>query len=193
MINVNTVTNYNRTGYELEEFLVFSICVANKPAPRIAESVDKLLKDMHWQAHPLLSIRDYCRSQGVKRFAAKLHHYGITPHNQKAGFLYDAARAVHNKGLMLRTCTLEQLMEIKGVSHKTANFFLTHSREDYDYPVLDTHILKFLRDCGVDAPMATPSSPKRYKELAEEFMRHVPEGCSVADYDLYLWRKYSGN
>jgi len=189
MIDPNKITNYHRTVAELEEFLIFSICVANKPAKRIAIAVDRLLSKVFLQPNYLTKIHQYCRRQGIGRFAALLHSCGITPHNQKAAFLYSAARV----NLNLYTCTLEQLMEIKGVSHKTANFFLTHSREGYDYPVLDTHILRFLRDCGVDAPMATPQSPKRYKELAEEFMRFVPDGVTIADYDLYLWRKYSGN
>ena len=188
MINPSKITNYDRSERQLQEFLVFSICVANKQAKRIATSVDRMLHDMAWMDFPLPCIRAYCKRQGVKAFAAKLHKYGITPHNQKAEFLYSAARA----NLCLSVCSFEELMGIKGVSHKTAHFFLTHSREGHDYPVLDTHILHFLRDCGVNAPMATPSSTKRYKELADEFMRHLPEGMSVADYDLFLWNKYSG-
>ena len=189
MIDPDKITNYKRDRRQLEEFLIFSICVANKPAKRIASAVDAMLSQNMWENEPLLCIGQYCKKQGIGRFAAKLHSHGITPHNQKAGFLYSAALSC----IDLVACSLEELMAIKGVSHKTAHSFLTHSREGYDYPVLDTHILHFLRDCGVDAPRATPSSAKRYKELAEEFMRYVPDGVSVADYDLFLWKKYSGS
>lgn len=189
MIDPAKITDYNRQTDELQEFLIFSICVANKPAKRIAAAVHKLLDNPIFCGDYLGNIRLYIRAQGIGKFAKVLHDHGITPHNQKAAFLHSASLAKLN----LHTCTLERLMGIKGVSHKTANFFLTHSREGHDYPVLDTHILHFLRDCGVDAPRATPSSAKRYKELADEFMRHVPEGVSVADYDLFLWNKYSGS
>jgi len=189
MIDPNKITNYKRDGRELEEFLIFSICVANKQAKRIAPAVDKLLKKLRVPRHYLAAINKYCRHRGIGQFAALLHSCGITPHNQKADFLRSAALA----NLDLLVCSFEDLMGIKGVSHKTAHFFLTHSREGYDYPILDTHILHFLRDCGVDAPMSTPTSAKRYKELADEFMRFLPDGVSVADFDLYLWKKYSSH
>lgn len=129
MIDPNKITDYTRDAWDMEEFLIFSICVADKRAERIATSVDKLLA-LPW-CDPtfgyLHSIKKYCRNQGVERFAKVLHDCSITPHNQKADFLYSAARA----NLDLFTCSFEDLIGIKGVSHKTAHFFLTHSREGH--------------------------------------------------------------
>jgi thermostable 8-oxoguanine DNA glycosylase len=61
--------------------------------------------------------------------------------------------------------------------------------------VLDTHILQWLRDHGVDAPAATPQNMTKYRALEEQALalmqQHFP-GKSVADADLQIWKQQSG-
>jgi len=97
--------------------------------------------------------------------------------------------------LDLATCTLEELMSVHGVGQKTARFFLLHTRPDCQCAVLDTHILKWLRDNQVDAPQNTPTSVKQYLALEKQFLFLARENfpfMSIADIDLTLWMKYSG-
>ena len=98
--------------------------------------------------------------------------------------------------LDLRTCSLEELLAIHGVGNKTARFFLLHSRRNCDYAVLDTHILAWMRDHGVeDAPKSTPTNLKVYKELENKYRimsrLHYPH-LSNAQIDLLIWTKQSG-
>jgi len=98
--------------------------------------------------------------------------------------------------LDLATCSLEDLMNVHGVGQKTARFFLLHTRPNCQCAVLDTHILKWLRENQVvDVPQSTPTNVKQYLALEKQFLflaRLNFPFMSIADIDLTLWMKYSG-
>ena len=109
------------------------------------------------------------------------------------GRLVKSFRDAVELGLDLKKCSLHDLCQIRGVKFKTANFFLTHSRKDYNVPVLDTHVLKFLKAQGVkDVPKATPQDETDYNFFADQFAE-IAEAMkmSVADLDLQVWKQYS--
>jgi thermostable 8-oxoguanine DNA glycosylase len=90
---------------------------------------------------------------------------------------------------------LDDLLAIHGVGNKTARFFLLHTRGG-DYAVLDTHILAWLRENGVeDAPKNTPTNTQKYKELEKKF-RYLSRVkfpyLSDAQIDLLIWSDQSG-
>jgi thermostable 8-oxoguanine DNA glycosylase len=67
-----------------------------------------------------------------------------------------------------------------------------HTRKDARVAALDTHILKYMRDCGYEVPKSTPGSKKQYKKIEEQFLQLADEsGQTVADFDLSIWKKYS--
>jgi thermostable 8-oxoguanine DNA glycosylase len=70
---------------------------------------------------------------------------------------------------------------------------LTHSREGYNVPVLDTHILKFLKAQGIkNVPKSTPQDEKHYDSLAKQFTAIAKKmRMTVADLDLQIWKQYS--
>ena len=85
------------------------------------------------------------------------------------------------------------LISIHGISSKTANFFLLHSRKGYIGAALDVHILKFIRANGYpDAPKQTPP-PSKYQKWQAIFLdlcaKMFPEK-SIADVDLEIWKSY---
>ena len=49
MITPTSITNYNRTEEELEEFLMFAILVAGKGAEMQAKKLDEFLKRSMWE------------------------------------------------------------------------------------------------------------------------------------------------
>jgi thermostable 8-oxoguanine DNA glycosylase len=66
-----------------------------------------------------------------------------------------------------------------------------HSRPDQQIAVLDTHILKWLREQGYNVPKATP--PKaRYTIIEKDFLTECDKaGKTPAELDLEIWKSYS--
>ena len=118
-----------------------------------------------------------------------LKKHKIAPYQQRYNSFVDVVRLLDKD---LNAVTLDELQEVRGISTKTSRFFLTHSREDFDEPVLDTHILRFLKDEGHDVPDSTPQNPKTYAEIAKIFNEiAVARNKSVTDLDLEIWTDYS--
>ena len=189
MINPAEVTNYNRTQYQLEEFILFGINVAGKKSsieePKLEVFIERA-KNITKETFPFNCIRKLIE---LGRLQEIMHWAKLSPYKQR----YNSYVAV-SKIQDLRTVTLNKLLEVAGIGLKTARFFLSHSREDFDEPMLDTHILRFLRDEGYkDAPKSTPSNVGIYSYYANVFKMFARTlGKSVTDLDLEIWKKYSG-
>jgi len=194
MIDPKKVTDYNRNEWQLQEFLLYCICVAGKKSEIESPKVRKFCMDgrMGFGLLPFDLIRKLLKISSVEEDGLKQHlkKYKISPYEQRYNSFKDVVNLLPND---LSEVTLDQLMEVRGISTKTSRFFLTHSREDFDEPVLDTHILRFLKDVGhTDIPTSTPQNPEVYAKVAELFRRWANfEGMSVTDFDLHIWTKYS--
>ena len=188
MINPAKVTNYNRTQYELEEFILFCINVAGKKsaieAPKLEVFIERA-KNITKESTPFNCIRKLIK---LGRLNEIMHWAKLSPYAQR----YNSYVAVA-KIKDLQTVTLNRLLQVPGIGLKTARFFLSHSREDFDEPMLDTHILRFLRDQGyTDAPKSTPSNENTYHYFANIFKNIARQlGKSVTDLDLEIWKQYS--
>ena len=92
----------------------------------------------------------------------------------------------------LETCTAEDLEAIPGIGQKTSRFFITHSRPNQNYAILDTHILAWLKSLGYnDIPKSTPAG-KRYQEIEQLFLFEAKKrNVSAADLDLQIWKERS--
>lgn len=195
MIDPATCTNYEMHDYQLEEFLFFSILVAGKTARTMARSLQRLLD---WKAD--VTYRDKYTGYNFspvnllwelrENLPEVLRSSGIGCYHLKARGLRAAMEAIKSRQLNLRTCTSEDLERIPGIGKKTSRFFLLHSRKDIRCAALDTHILKFLRSKGIDAPRSTPTG-KRYIELEQKFLELVPSNMTVAEFDLAIWNHYA--
>ena len=189
MINPAEVTNYNRTQSELEEFILFCINVAGKKsaieAPKLEVFIERA-KDITKETTPFNCIRKLIK---LGRLNEIMHWAKLSPYAQR----YNSYVAVA-KIKDLQTVTLNRLLQVPGIGLKTARFFLSHSREDFDEPMLDTHILRFLRDQGyTDAPKSTPTNENTYHYFANIFKNIARQlGKSVTDLDLEIWKQYSG-
>ena len=95
--------------------------------------------------------------------------------------------------LDLKTCSPEDLEKIRGIGPKTSRAFLIHSRPNQKYACLDVHLLRFMRDLGYDVPINTPTG-KKYKQIEQLWLKLANKsGMTLAEFDLTIWRKYSGN
>jgi len=184
-INPQEITNYKRTTDELEFFLLFCMVVAGKTSDIQARKLEQWYDARFYQWH---SPFDYISSLTLGLRGSlenvKMGQYGR---------LVKSFRDTVELGLDLKKCSLHDLCQIRGVKFKTANFFLTHSRKDYNVPVLDTHVLKFLKAQGVkDVPKATPQDETDYNFFADQFAEIAKAmKMSVADLDLQVWKQYS--
>ena len=188
MINPAEVTNYNRTQSELQEFLLFCINVAGKKssieAPKLEVFIQRA-KDITKETSPFNCIKKLIK---LGRLEEIMHCAKLSPYKQRYNSYVDAVKLGD-----LQAVTLNRLLQVPGIGLKTARFFLSHSREDFDEPMLDTHILHFLRDQGyTNAPKSTPSNLGVYNYYANVFKMFARTmGKSVTDLDLEIWKQYS--
>lgn len=190
MIDPTKITNFKSTKEELEEALLFWVAVAGKSAIPTAKRLDQLLRDVSALPFAPLKPFDDLRREGTSPviMAELLKKYGFGCYQSKGKTFYDLMQ----RNLDLKTCTVDDLMAIHGIGPKTARCFLIHTRPNARYAGLDTHILRYLRDQGHNAPMSTPTG-KKYLLWEKVFLDLVPADKPVAELDLEIWRLYSGN
>lgn len=202
MVDPANITDFNLSKHQLEERILFWVCAAGKNGRTAAKCLDKFFKlmrawykslDMPYPKSPFLAIRKmnewHKGRPGANGgfIAAGMKICGIGCSKNKSRAFLELAYS----GLDLTDCTVEDLEKIHGIGPKTARAFLIHSRPDQEYACLDTHILKFMRAKGVDAPKTTPTG-KKYKEIEREFIRLARQARkSIAEFDLEIWNEYS--
>ena len=188
MINPKKVTKYNRNEYQLQEWLLYCVMVAGKKSEIETRKLDTFLKG----AKKLdMTPFEYIRylNDDCGELMDELKECRIAPYTMRYNSFVDAVTLLSDN---LSEVSIDDLQEVRGISTKTSRFFLTHSREDFDEPVLDTHILRYLKDVGYDVPSSTPQNPKVYAKISNWFKRLANfEGKSVTDFDLEIWKQYS--
>lgn len=194
MVNPDKITNFKLNRYQLQELLIFWICVAGKTAKTIAPRLNRFFINNHktfglklWRPFDVIFML------GEEEIARQFKEYAITPNNYKARYVRSAARI--GSGLDLKRCSFDELLEIDGVGMKTASCFLMHSRPGAQYAGLDTHVLKFMKALGYDVPTTTPGSKRKYKEIEKLYLEKIVPltNRSPAALDLIVWRVYSSH
>lgn len=179
MINPREITNFKRTDYELQEFLLFCVAVAGKSSEMQSRKLDIFLAP-----HTQLPF------ERIKQLVAQGNFMDVLMQS-KIGQYRRIGKAWVNlaqSGLDLRTCTVEELEKIEGIGPKTSRFFMLHSRPNQEVAVLDTHILSWMRTRGWKAPKSTPPI-KHYKTLEVAFlMECIWSGLTPAALDLMIWK-----
>ncbi len=190
MIDPSNITNCNLTDSALEAHIFFWVTAAGKNGRTAARCLEALLGALTYNNRsPFTTIKDVYESNIPHPLSECMRNFGIGCYNLKSKTFYDLATS----GLDLRTCSTEDLEKIKGIGPKTARCFILHSRKGARLSGLDTHMLKHLREMGIEnVPKSTPSSKKKYMILEQEVLRLADEAkMSAADYDLKVWRHYS--
>jgi hypothetical protein len=172
-----------RTDEELEEFWLFSICVAGKEATLQERRLREFLDAIPTLGSPFRKITSVVADGTL---TARLR-------SCKLGKYERTAKAFEQSlGLNLRTCTIEDLEDVFGVGPKTARFFVLHTRAGSNVAVLDTHILKRLKESYPDAPTTTPQNRREYRkwerialDLADK------EGQSPFQFDEINWKRFA--
>lgn len=182
MINPKDITNFERTEEQLQEFLLFCVIVAGKNSHIQSIKLHSFLSLGHLD-FPFETIRTMISFGSLRNSLEKVkmgQYSRIEP----------VFVALVNLNKSLKEITLEDLESIKGIGPKTSRFFLLHSRPNQNIAVLDTHILKALKERGIPhVPKSTPSG-KRYAYLERSFLMLCAEnGKKPSEFDLELWRE----
>ena len=186
LVDPKNITNFDCDEKELQLVLLFWISAAGKKASVVAKNLEILMQNgqsMFDTDEPFLIIKKFGDS-----LPNVLKGHGFGCFNNKAKSML----ALANSNLDLKTCSVSDLEKIWGVGPKTSRCFLLHSRKECRVAGLDTHVLKYMREKGVDVPKSTPSG-KKYLEIEQKFLELADEsGKSLAEFDLEIWNYYSG-
>lgn len=173
MIDPYNITRYDYSDAELEELILFCIAVAGKTAYIITEKIDAFLK-LDEGRSPFDKIRMMLRKGTLELNlkAVKLGKYSVLTRGYK-----ELADLRFN----LRTCSINELEAITGISHKTARFFVLHSRKDPgQIACIDTHVKKWLQQKGYNG---------NYFALEQAFLKELAmTNKTAAELDLEIWR-----
>lgn len=186
------ITDFDQSDAQLEMSLVFWVLAAGKTAHVVVRQMEGLVRDFFSGVgigeDPKASILNAISAHSLQSIQQKLKDSGIGCWKLKSEALYQLSRAT----LDLKTCAVEDLEEIRGIGPKTARCFILHSRRNARVAGLDTHILRYLRELGLDAPRTTPGSKSSYArwetvvlELADQY------GLHPAKFDLWVWNQLS--
>ena len=188
LINPKKITDFNRTKADLELFAVFAVCVAGKKAQQTADKVNDNFRDVQTPTKQLTPFEAIKNLVDIKVFVAYLKMAKMGQYRR----IYRALRDLAESGIDLKTCTVEELEAIHGIGPKTSRFIIMHSRPNQRLATLDTHILRWMRDQGIETPKATPQSKKLYKELEQKFLT-LCDKCAIlpSQLDLKIWKQYS--
>lgn len=193
MINPTEVTNFERTPNQVEQFALFAILVAGKNSDVASKKLLEICKEV-FEETGRRDILTWIVETYENRFQIQdfFQSYNTGQHTRLAKHV-DKMRFDIKRGILLKLPV--EVLE-KKMGPKTARFFLLHSVKDCECIPLDTHILSWMRDNGADVPKSTPKPGKRYRQIEEEclamFNELLPEGKSVAEKDLMVWKKQSG-
>jgi len=94
--------------------------------------------------------------------------YGVTFHNNKAGYLKESGRIIADQHDGEVPDTMDELTELPGVGRKTANVVLQHGHDVVEGIVVDTHVTRLSRRLG----LTEETTPER---IESELMELVPE------------------
>ena len=187
-INPKKITDFNRTKADLELFAVFAVCVAGKNAQQTADKVNDNFRDVATPTKQLTPFEAIKNLVDIKVFVAYLKMAKMGQYRR----IYRALRDLVESGIDLKTCTVEELEAIHGIGPKTSRFIIMHSRPNQRLATLDTHILRWMRDQGIETPKATPQSKKLYKELEDKFLTLCDKRAILpSQLDLKIWKQYS--
>lgn len=179
MIDPYNITDFNRSDKDLQRFWLFCVLVAGKNSDWAAVCLRRFLHNT--KEYPL----DYIK---WLHLTGSLHQRLVEARTGQYGRVGRAF--IESVGLDLRTCSLEALESIYGVGPKSVRFFLLHSRPGSVYAVLDRHVLKWMRDHGVQAPRDTPprNTYPKYEAQAIKLIKQQFPDVPIADADLHVWK-----
>lgn len=199
MIEPKNIIDFHRTNSQLQECFLFCYAVAGKNADSTASKVNDMLAYIRRQ-DPMVDMGikgplEYLGMNGPEFSISIIEHFKFGKYKSWFQMLSQMQRRYPKINLILQKATPHYLESFHGIGPKTSRFFINSTRKDARYAVLDTHILRYLREAGYMAPKSTPRGKMYHywEKIALSRMEEARnEGESIADVDLRIWKLYSG-
>ena len=174
---------------ELQSFLFFIIVVAGKSAKVARNKVDNIFSES--DKLPFDYLSELIENDTLEE---KLRYHKTGNYRKLIKASHDIVDNFVNGNLSLRTCTVEDLEKIHGISFKNSRYFIVYSRKGAsNYAILDRHILKFLKGKGYkNIPKNSPQNMKEYKRIERLFLEEANKlNKSNHELDSELWMAFS--
>ena len=218
-IDPKTITNFDRTPEEKEEFLLFCVLCAGKSSDVMAHKLGSFLflRPSDWVPNggsgkiaPFELIESYIL-KGVLVDRLKEHKIGkydliskfceyvtmevVKDYYGDNGLLnltYQERQHVQNDPSAVIEWDRSGLVDIPGVSWKTASLYRMHAFGDR-IACLDTHVLRWLRTQGYKGvPKGSPSNWDTYRHWESVFLGECYQReVEPSHFDLALWKEAS--
>lgn len=190
---------------QLEWWILFTIAVAGKTAKQIEKKMLAFMSETHYQKVPGVAGAFSKNETPFERVyeaieCGKLGYYLRKVKLGKYALLNKGFRAAINLDLDLLERAdfphaLDLLTAIPGLGPKGARMILMYAFQHHanQWVVLDTHILRWLREQGVkDVPKSTPPEGRTYKRLEREFKVFADaRNLTTRQLDTEIWTAYS--
>jgi len=177
--------------HQLEWWILFTIAVAGKTA-KGTEVKMRAFMDLIPYGSPFERIQEMIGQStlGTCLRRVKLGKYGLMNKGFRAAIGLDLdllERADFPHALSL-------LDAIPGLGPKGSRMILMYAFPHHanQWVVLDTHILRWLREHGIEAPKSTPPEGRTYFRLEREFKKMAEErNLTTRQLDTEIWAAYS--
>jgi hypothetical protein len=193
----------NESEYVKQKFLFTALCVAGKNAKVQQQKVDTFCDNIaRWSGGKPVPVFELLSTIPAQKLtvaldrelrAVQMGQYTrlIAAVTQLCGWYLDDSNCFN-------VVEREALILVPGIGMKTASFYLLNTRENYVCAVLDTHILRWLRNVRNyrNAPTSTPGDACVYKLWESVYFGEMfKEGYTIKDtamFDLQLWKAGAG-
>lgn len=180
------MTAKEHTQYDLEALFLLALLVAGKTGRVMQRILDRFLSNAKGEETPFEYIQRLLKQGGRKR----LHERLATARTGMYTKVIDCMAELFRQELDIRVCSIDELETLPGVGPKTSRFFIAYSRPEIRVAILDIHIMRFMRDHGIDTPNQTPQNRKRYAELETQYLELADRlGIHPTKLDDDVWQE----
>jgi len=184
---INNDPNFERNEQEKQAFLLFSMMVAGKNAQLVLEKVNTFIEDVDPNNDGVFSACAQLDQLGM--LEEKVYEHKLGNYTRFFKFI----REIWRKGVDLDTCTTDDLECLHGVGPKTSRFFLSFTRPNQTFAILDRHVLSWMREQGVKAPKTTPTDKRKYAELEKVYLEMAGKDPTHRDYEIWKQKRRKVN
>lgn len=172
------------TQIDLEQKLLYAVCVAGKTATFADQATDRLYKLLDGPT-PLLYL-DKLHLDDITQLCVQAR---LGAYKKNARAFYELSRNPPD----LQNCLPSDLERYHGIGMKTSRFFIVWTRPEALYAVLDTHILRWLRARGVWTADRTPRYAREYERIESIFIKIADSlRLTPRELDWKIWKEASG-